>query len=333
MDVIEKSYLFRAQSALSALTETATPTETKAQAFIEIAATLARHQQPQTALNVLQKHGNELVAKAAAHVIDINGIFAGPQAQILAENYVASIAQYSLLDQLLRYAKVIPPNMRKVLIGGASVGNSVTEGAPKPTLSLSLNLSDVDPIKSTALIVLSNELARHTSEAGRRMFEAELERAITRAVNSAVLAAFLDSGSTVVAAGADPLASLRAGLQAAIPSSGYVCAVSTGAANYLATCTENWGMTPRGGQFAPGIDVVAVDDMSGMRIFPASNFALWDGGLQIKSSGEAAIDLRTSPTAPYEPTSLFQTDCTAILAERFWNIAGDTSGVVTVEGD
>lgn len=332
MDVIERAYAHRAAAALTMLTEAENPTETKAAAFVEIARTmLAHNRQKDVALNVLKASRNEWVSKAVAEVLDVDGIFAGPAAQTLAEAYVASIAQFSLLDQIMKYAKTIPANLRSVIIASDSVGNTVTEGSPKPTLNLSLNLGDVTPIKSTAMIVMSNELARHTSAAGRAMFERELESAVTRALNAAVLAAFVDSGTSVVAAGANPLASLRAGLQAAGGSNGFVVAVNQSDAHYLATTVENRGMGVRGGEFAPGIHVVAVDGMSGMQVFPASRFAVWDGGMQIKSSGEATVDMRAAPAAPYELVSMFQTDSTAVLAERWWNVVGPTDGVVSVE--
>lgn len=335
MDSLSQAYVARAQSALNMLAgeDSRTPVERGAAAFIEIAKTVAQYQrQPETALVVLKASHSELVQKAMAEVLDVNDVFAGPAAQVLAQHYVASVAQFSLLDQLLRYATVIPGNMRQVMFGSGSVGNTVVEGGPKVTLNLSLNLGDTIPIKSVALVVMSNELARFAGEAGRRMFAQELERAVVRAANAAVMAAFVDSGSSVVAAGANPLESMRAGLQAATGSQGYVVAMNESDAAYLATVVENkGGMGPRGGEFAPGINVVAVDGMSGMLVFPASRFAMWDGGLRITSSGEASVDMRASPADPYEQTSLYQTNSTAVLAERLWQVVGSTDGVVSVE--
>lgn len=335
MDSLSKAYLARAQSALALMQgeDSRTPVERGADAFVEIAMQMAKHQrQPETALTVLRASHNDLVQKAMAEVLDIDDVFAGPQAQVLAANYVQSVGQFSLLDQLLRYATVIPGNLRQVMFGSSSVGNTVVEGGPKVTLNLSLNLGDTVPIKSVAMVVASNELMRFTGEASRRMFAQELEKAVIRAANSAVLAAFVDSGSSVVAAGANPLASMRAGLRAATGSAGYVVAMNESDAAELSTYVENkGGMSPRGGEFSPGVHVVAVDGMSGMQIFPASRFAMWDGGLRLTSSGEAAVDMRASPSDPFELTSLYQTNSTAVMAERLWNIVGSLEGVVSVE--
>lgn len=335
MDHLSQAYVARAQSALNMLAgeDARTPIQRGADAFLEIARVMLQHRQKQTALTVLQAHHNEAIQKASAHIIDIDGLFAGPQAQILAENYIASISQRSLLDQLLRFARVIPKDLRHVLIASDSIGNSVTEGSPKPTMDLSLNLQDTVPVKSVALIVMSNELARHTSEAGRKMFADELERAVVRAMNQAVLTAFADSGSSTVAAGADALASLRAGLAALGGTDAAVVAVNQADAAWLATSSSNsGGMGLRGGTFVPGVEIVTVDDHVGMTLFPASRFGLWDGGLQVKSSGETAIDMRASPADPYEMVSMFQTDSTAVMAERMWQIVGPADGIVSVEG-
>lgn len=334
MDDLSLAYVARAQSALNLLAgnSTAGPSKAKAAAFIEIAKTMIAHRQKSTALNVLRNSHTELVKKAVAEVIDANGVFAGELAQLLAASYIQSIAQFSLLDQLMRFGRTIPAALRHVLIASDSVGNSVAEGSPKPVINLGLSLGDVQPIKSTAMVVLSDELARFTGPEGAALFERELRQAVLRAVNAGVLDAFSDSGSSTVTAGSDALASLRAGLAAAGGSEGYVVAMGQADATFLATHEANRGMGPRGGEFAPGVNIVTVDGLIGMRVFPASQFAIWDNGLQIKSSDAAAIDMRASPSAPYEMTSMWQTNSTAILAERSWNIVAPADSVIFVEG-
>ena len=335
MDDLEHAFALRAQSALNLLTgqaNTAGPTAKKARAFIEIARTMITHRQKDVALNVLRRSTNPLVEKAVAEVIDADGVFAGELAQLLAASYVQSVAQFSLLDQLMRFGRVLPKALRQVMIASDTVGNSVAEGLPKPVRNLNLNVGDIQPVKSTALIVMTNELARFAGPEGQAMFEAELAKCVTRAVNQGVMDAFSDSGSSTVAAGADALASMRAGLAAAEGSEAYIVAVNVADANYLVTHEANRGMSPRGGEFAPGIHVVTIDGLVGQRVFPASRFAFWDGGLEIKSSDVASLDMRDSLDDPAQMTSLFQTDSTAILAERYWNIVGPTDGVVAVEG-
>lgn len=332
MDCIEKSYLFRAQSALSVLTETATPTQTKAAAFKELARTMIQHPQFETALNVLRNSPDEHIVKAVAQTLDADTLWSGPLAQELARGYVETIGQFSLFDMIGKYARRLTPLMRQCVIASDSVGNMALEGAPKPVIDLSLTLGDTDPLKACAIVVLSVELARATGPEGAALFERELSKAVTRAMNAAMLALFNDSGTSAVAAGADALASLRAGLAAAGPSEGYVCAVNTADANFLVTCQENRGATPRGGEFAPNVHLVTVDDLVGMIIFPASRFSIFDGGMRIASTGQGDVDMRDTPESPAVLTSLFQTNSTGILVERYYNVVGDTSGVVSVEG-
>lgn len=253
MDDLEFAYAARAQSALGLLTgqdNRAGPTAKKAQAFVEIARTMITHRQKETALNVMRNSNNELVKKSVAETIDADGVFAGELAQLLAASYIQSIAQYSLLDMLMKYGRTIPAALRQVLIASDSTGNSVAEGGPKPIINLGLSLGDVTPIKSTAMVVLSDELARFTGPEGEALFERELRQAVLRAVNQGVLDAFSDSGSSTIAAGSDALASLRAGLAAAGGSEGYIVAMGQADATFLTTHEANRGMGPRGGEFA-----------------------------------------------------------------------------------
>lgn len=332
MDVIERAYAHRAAAALTMLTEAKSPSETKAAAFKELARTMIQHPQFGTALNVLKNSPNELVSKAVAQTLDADTLWSGPLAQELARNYIESIGQFNLFDLIGRYARRLTPLMRTCMIATAAVGDMVTEGSPKPVKDLSLSLGDVEPLKACAIVVLSAELARATGPEGAALFERELAKAVTRAMNTAMLALFNDSGTSAVAAGADALASLRAGLVAAGPSEGYVVAVNTADANFLVTCQENRGATPRGGEFAPNVHLVTVDDLVGMRVFPASRFNIFDGGMRIASTGQGDVDMRDTPESPAVLTSLFQTNSTGILVERYYNVVGDTSGVVSVEG-
>lgn len=334
MDIIEKSYAFRAQSALAMLTESATPTQTKAAAFTTICAELMRCGQVEKGLLSLQTHyaHDELVSKAVASTLDADTLWSGPLAQQLAAAYVQSVAELSIFDQLARYARMLPPRMRQAMIASAAVGDVVAEGFPKPVIDLGLNLGDVSFIKSIGLVVMSGELARFTDGDAARLFEQELKKATTRALNRSVLSAFIDSGTSVVPAGSDPLASLRAGLLAAGPSEGFVVAMSAGDCAWLATSEANKsGMGVRGGELTRGVHCVAMDDTTGMTIIPASRVGLADGGLRVVSTDAGDVDLRDTPESPGTKTSLFQSNSVALMVERSWQILSGGAEAVSVE--
>ncbi|WP_439518495.1 hypothetical protein [Hydrogenophaga sp.] len=332
MDSLELAYVKRAEASIAMLASGIPNTEKKAGAFVTIARRLLSAGRNEIALSALKAHAtDDLVTKAIGNALDVDDLWRGPEAQALARAYLASIAEFSIFDQIKRYARTLPPNMRFAMLATGAVGNVVTEGGPKPVIDLSLNLGDVDFLKACAIVVMSRELSLATGAEGQALFERELREAITRAMNRSVLLALLDTSTTTVAAGADPLASLRAGLRAAGPSYGFVVAVSEGDAAWLATHESNRSAGVRGGEFAPGIHLVAVDGQAGMVVIPASRIALFDGGVRMASTGEATVDLRASPEAPAQLTSLFQTNAVAMLIERQWHLAADSTGVVIVE--
>lgn len=300
----------------------------KAAAFTDLAWALLHAKAPGSSLKAMQNCGNPLVQRAAAHAL-ADDVWENGGAD-LAASYLASIAEFSILDSLKKYARVLPVSSRSVMIAADAVGDVVAEGHPKPVKKLSLSLSDVEPTKAVGLVVLTEELATAAGPEGRRLFEAELAAAVTRASNASILSALADSDAVTVPGTGDPLADLRAGLQAAGPSDGYVVAMPSGAVADLATRVENrGGMGVRGGTFVPGVEIVAVDGADAITVIPASRVALWDGGLRVSSAEHASVDMRDTPESPAELVSLWQTNSVGLLLERTWHLAqADSVAVV-----
>lgn len=339
LDPLAAAYLSRARTAIdSALGDAAATvapgaeTAERAKAFVDIAFQMLRHRHTSQAVDVLRGSNDRLVAKAAAHALG-DDIWQNGDAAALAASYIASIAELSLLDQIARYARVLPADAGRVLVASGSSADVASEGDPKVVKRIGLGLAEIEPTKAAAIVVLSNELANAAGGAGRRLFEAELVASITRATNAAVLNRMTDSTTLQVSTTGDPLADLRAGLQMAGPSNGYVVAAPAGVVADLSTRVEcKGGMAIRGGTFVPGVDVVAIDDLGSMRVIPASRLALFDRGLEVRSSGDANLNMADSPTAPSQATSLWQTNSFALLAERNFHIVVGDVQVVEVVG-
>lgn len=330
---LQLAYLHRARAALDMAAADAGPSvQTRAAAFTEAAFVLMRTKDLNSALPVLQAHRNPMVsdvAKAAGHML---GDWEG-DAATLAASYIASIAEDSLLDRIMRYARVLPIGLGSILIASGATAGTVDEGAPKAVKHLVLNQeAESAAIKAAAIVVLSKELMGATGATGMRLFEQELRSAVTRAINAAVLTNLLSTSVEVVTGTGDALVDLRAGLKAAGPSTGYVVAVPTAAAVDLATRTENRsGMGVRGGEFVPGVEVVAVDGQTTMTVIPASALAVHDFGLKVRGAGHASVDMADSPSSPAEQVSLWQTNSYGLLAERGFLFAGDPQ-IATVTG-
>lgn len=332
MDGLEMALAKRAEAAVGMLTANLPRTDHAAKAFVDAALSISRALNPEVALGSLQRSQSDLLTKAAAHST-LDAVWQGSDMRELAAAYIASVGEPDLISAISKYARNIPRGvMGRVLIATGATGNIVSEGFPKLIKRLDLtNGPDLPFAKSVAAVVVSQELLAATGDAGRRLFEDELAKAVVRAANAAVLTLLIDSGTTTVAPGADPLASLRAGLVAAGPSSGYVVTAPAGQVAWLATSDSNrGGMGVRGGTFVPGVDVVALDDATTMTVIPADRLAIWDGGLELRPAGHASVDMSDSPTATGSKVSLWQTNSMGLLVERFWRIEGDTSGVVVV---
>lgn len=331
MDALELVAIDRAHAALSlVIGNRDADHRAQAKAFQELAWVMLRAERG-TAFAALKACDNHLVQKAAAHAYS-DAEWEG-DAAALAASYLASVAEFSILDQIKKFASVLPTQARRVMVAVGATGDEVAEGFPKAIRKLQLTTGDAEPTKAVSIIVLTKELALATGDAGRRLFERELEQAVVRASNASVLAALENSSTIAVPGTDDPLVDLRAGLRAAGPSEGYIIAAASGDVADLATSEANrGGMGVRGGTFVPGVEIVAVDDLTGMIIVPASRLALWDSGLQVRSAEHASVDMANTPASPAEMVNLWQTNSLGLIAERHWHLAQATEIVVVGGG-
>lgn len=86
-----------------------------------------------------------------------------------------------------------------------------------------------------------------------------------------------------------------------------------------------------GGEFLTGVSVVPVDAEtsagSTVTVIPADRMALSDYGLVIRASKEGSIMMSDSPSSPAELVSMWQTNSTAILAERMFRLIPQANAV------
>lgn len=270
------------------------------------------------------------------------GEFANDAGENLTRVWLASIADYSLLDSIAVYSQPFPPGVSRVMIASGFTADPVAEGGAKAVRHLNASIGDIELAKTAALLVLTMELVNAGGPALLARFEYELQQAVTRGSNLAVLstlAGMAGSAATLqIATTGDALADLRAGVSAAPSSMGYVVAGDPALVRDLALRTEApSGFTLRGGEFRPGLRVVAVEEHNGLTVIPCSRLALFDAGLELRSARHATVEMADPPTHDSTtPTgaqlvNLWQTNNLGLLAERSFHIAGDVE-LVEVAG-
>jgi hypothetical protein len=249
----------------------------------------------------------------------------------IADAYVASLAPGSVLDSLALYAKVLPRGLRHATLASSEgVAQSVAEGGMKVAKRLTFGEATATAFKVAEAVVATNELINAQGPAILDIFSRELQSAVTRACNAAVLANLVDSSSATVTATSDALSDLRAALRAADPSTGYVYVAPAGVIADLATRVENRGAGVAGGEFVPGVSIVpaSVDHPT---LIPADQIVIRDEGILVSPPAQhASLSMAETPSSPSTVVSMWQTNSTAVLVERSWLMDASRAHVVVV---
>lgn len=336
MHPLEHAQIIRAQAALqAAVSDLPTKRKQKA-AVLEIARSMMLQQKQgmtRQAFETFRDHPNDLLQKAAVSAMSYNAEpFQDATVRGLMAGYVESIAQLSALDAIKQFARPILAGSRSVMTGSGFVGDATVEGAPKVVRKPSLTLGDISPAKTVALVVLTREFALAGGDEALAVLDSEMSKSITAAINGAIYDHFNDSSALSLPTSGDVLEDVRLAVRSAGPSAGYVAVVPPGVTADLALRTEALPtFTMTGGEFRPGLHIVSADNANGIMVIPASRCAIFDGGLELRPSGEASVEMADDPQGAGEMVSLWQSGSVGLLAERSWHLAGKPT-VVLVEG-
>src|SRR5262245_35719742 len=210
-------------------------------------------------------------------------------------------------------------------------GSNPTEGSSKTLSRLSLTGSDLDTVKATGQIVLSEEVLKNTV-AGNSFFQRELQIALARATNAVFLpllvagASIASSGLTATAVRQD-LRTLLANVNSGSDSKLFLIVTRT-IGEALAVMGDNSGgpafpnATVQGGSI-DGIDIIISDEATTgeMILVDATAIAAGQEGIVLDSSREATLQFDSAPDSPPTAstvvTSLWQADLVALRVERF----------------
>ncbi|QHE85887.1 hypothetical protein [Hydrogenophaga sp. BPS33] len=293
--------------------------------FLRVASAIGAYSNDEAVFKALSDlPTNRILGFVKAATASTTGGWDSAEGREMAAGYLASIAPGSVLDLVLANGRSIPDKIQHVLLASGGFASNVSEGAPKLVSKLNFTNLDTDRVKAVALTMYTAELERMIG--GDAIFEAELRTSVLRAMNLAILQALTQT--TNIASTGTATGDLAAGLAIAPDSDVYVVAAKPSVTRELALASDG-RMSINGGEFTPGVHVVAVEDFGTavpeLRVIPASRIAIVDYGLEVRRASQTSLSVADSPTSPATQVSLFQTNSKAIAVERMFRIAqGDT---------
>jgi HK97 family phage major capsid protein len=295
--------------------------------------------------------GTTLDATFAAPLVDYQN-FTGDFVEYLRPRTIIGQFGQGSVPSLNR----IPFNVR---IAGQTSGGSaswVGEGAPKPLTQFDFNATELRWAKVAAIAVLTNELIRFSNPSAERLVRDALAGAVieridtdfvlpSKAAVANVSPASITNGATAIASSGPTADNIRTDVQrlwqpfiaARNTPRNAVYLMNSSVALALSLMqnplgqSEFPGLTMNGGTFM-GVPVIVSDYVpytsAGSIVILANASDIWladDGQVTIDASREASLQMDSAPTnnsatgTPSTMVSMFQTNSTAFLCERYIN--------------
>lgn len=325
----------------------------------------ARGQKMNGLMKATVEAGTTLDATWAAPLVDYQN-FAGDFVEYLRPRTILGQFGNNGVPSLNR----IPFNVR--IAGQTTGGNAywVGEGAPKPLTAFDFTATELRWNKIATIAVLTNELIRFSDPSAERLVRDGLAAAVieradidfidpTKTAVANVSPASITNGATAIPSSGSTAEDVRADIQAlwapfiaarnAPRNAVYIMDSTTALALSLMQNplgqSEYPGITMNGGTFM-GVPVVVSDYLpvssAGGIVVLVNASDIWladDGQVTIDVSREASLQMLDNPTnnsatgTPTTMVSMFQTNSTAFLAERYINWARRrASGVAYLTG-
>lgn len=361
MDPIQQAYIHRAKSALALLEENSAGTIPKGRTYVR--GLIAK--------GLVGRNGTEeniagcAVTRWGAHQADaivktaVSALTSTDTGTDSAKaEFFNLVRERSVLGQMQDLRKV-PFNVRMLAVSPGARGYWVGQANSKPLSKPTLTGSTLDPLKVASIVVVTREMLQSTDPTVEATLQDDLVRAVTSAMDEALLdpdnagianevPASLANGATQIAATSDFGADLRAVVEAFQGdfSTAYFV-TSPAVATKIATMTDAGGrylfpnIGPRGGSLL-GIPVICsradaqTTSGSQLTLIDAAGIASAMEDLGIEVTDAAALQMSDDPDdsgSPVELVSLFQTNSVAYKAEVMANWSRQRpASVVVLEG-
>jgi hypothetical protein len=273
---------------------------------------------------------------------NIAGTLEFPADEQTAAAFLATVASVSAFDQIALDSNQLPLHVRVGVMTTRPAGAAVGAGAAKPVGQGDVTTVLLDERKAVSLVVASNEILRLASTANALIGNA-LRQAVAVAVDSVFIAALVSATTPIAASGitaAAAILDIRKLIDAIGPGDGsrlhmIVSPLVAGRLAMMQIVAGQLvfnGMTPQGGTIQ-GIPVhVSTAAGTAVIMVDARGLATGSEAIRLRASQNAAVEMDTAPSStigsgsPLAPTesnlvSMFQTNSTALLAERFWGFS------------
>ncbi len=368
MDQLERSALNRAQAALSVALG-GMPADTSAGEFVQLAKSLmiagssfgARDVVPANcsrARAVLEKAS---VGGASLNSPDWGNELAGYGS--LVDGFITALRGLGAFDSMIPSMRRVPLRTRLAVSSSGATGSSDSDGVATPIGKLQLANQWLEPLRATAIIVLTNELLRVGGAAANVFLASELKRACIATTDRTFLATITSGAAVTLSTGtaatnvvAD-LASLLAQIDIGDSSKLFLIAQPDAVAR-LALRMQAAGYRDigvNGGQLA-GITVVPSSETADVVVgspevslptailADADAIVFDDATLTLDATTRTTIEMSSTPSSrstvtgsPEVPVgstavSMFQTGGAALKATRWLGAEVIRSGVAVLTG-
>lgn len=234
----------------------------------------------------------------------------------------------------------VPLRTSVYLSSEPAVGYAVSEGASKPLTRLTMSTVVIPVLKATAMMVVSNEVLRSSSNAAQSFLTAEMRKAAAAAADAAFLARVLTGATTINSDGGTALlnGSDLKNLLSVVPhhaGSRFYFIAAPDVAISASTLQDTNGMFVHPMMSATGGELLNIPTLVSSAV-PAGSLVLVDAsglagdaeGVTVELSREADVEMvagdaetlsSITPT-PAELVSLWQTNSTAIRANLWFGV-------------
>jgi HK97 family phage major capsid protein len=261
----------------------------------------------------------------------------------ISSGFVNSLQEFSSFYKLLPSCRQVPLKTRVAVTSLAMTGSVVGEMETKPIGKLQLENSQLQPIKVSAAIVVTEEVLRFGGASGLGLLSVELRKAVSTAVDTAFLDALVNSsGIQSFASSGMSGAQFNADLVGILDNIEYgqdaklflIMPPKTARQVALMVGTNGGRQYPNmdvmGGSIA-GITVVLSDSASDVVLVDASQCAAASDLVVLDSSQHATFQLSDSPTdGSANGVNLWQGNMRALKAEATFGfqLLRDTAATV-----